>query len=72
MKKITITIQGMHCTSCASNIEKGLRRVSGVKSASVSLLLKKGVIECENNVSNEEIKNAVERVGYKVIKMEPE
>ena len=70
MKKLKLTIQGMHCASCASNIEKSLKKVSGVKEASVSLMLKKGTVEADDNVSEEEIKKAVARAGYKVLKVE--
>ncbi len=70
MKKLKITIEGMHCSSCASNIERSLKKVAGIKEASVSLMLKKGTIEAEDNVTEEEIKKAVARAGYKVSKIE--
>ena len=70
--KIKLTIQGMHCSSCASNIEKSLKKIQGVKEANVSLLLKKGTVELEenSNVSDEELKKAVARVGYKLVGIE--
>lgn len=70
MKKIKISIEGMHCASCASNIEKSVKKVPGVKGCNVSLMLKKGTIECEDNVAIEELKKAVARTGYKVTKVE--
>lgn len=70
MKKIKINIEGMHCASCASNIERSVTKVSGVKSCSVSLMLKKGNIEAEDNVDIEDIKKAVAKVGYKVVRAE--
>lgn len=70
MAKIKITILGMHCASCSNNVEKSLGKVKGVKSASVSLMLNRGIIESEGNVSEEEIKKAVSKVGYKVINLE--
>ena len=72
MKKAKITIQGMHCASCASNIERSLKKVPGVKNASVSLLLKKGTVECEDSVSEDELKKAVARAGYKAVSIEKE
>ena len=72
MKKIKITINGMHCASCASNIEKSLKKVPGVKNANVSLMLKKGTAECEDSVSEDEIKKAVKRTGYEVSNIEKE
>ena len=72
MKKYKITISGMHCASCASNIEKSLKKVPGVKNANVSLMLKKGTAECEDSVSEDEIKKAVARTGYKIVNIEKE
>ena len=72
MKKAKITIQGMHCASCASNIEKSLKKVSGVKNANVSLMMKKGYVECDNSVSDEDLKKAVERAGYRAVSIEKE
>ncbi|HLD18625.1 MAG TPA: heavy metal-associated domain-containing protein [Candidatus Nanoarchaeia archaeon] len=69
MKK-KLSIEGMHCASCATNIEKSLKKVSGVKEASVVLMLKKGTVECEDSVTDDEIKKAVARAGYKVTKIE--
>ncbi|MBS3064738.1 MAG: heavy-metal-associated domain-containing protein [DPANN group archaeon] len=70
MKKIKVTIEGMHCASCSSNVERSLKKVRGVKDASVSLMLKKGIVETEDFVSEEELKKAVSRAGYKVSKVE--
>ena len=72
MKKIKITINGMHCASCASNVEKSLKKVPGVKNANVSLMLKKGTAECEDSVSEDEIKKAVVRTRYKISNIEKE
>lgn len=72
MIKYKITIAGMHCASCASNVERSLKKISGVKDASVSLMLKKGTMEAEGNVPESEIKKAVERVGYKATAVEKE
>lgn len=70
MKKTKLTIHGMHCSSCAGNIERSLGKTPGVKSASVSLLLKKATVECEDSVSPEELKKAVKRAGYEAKSME--
>ena len=67
MKKFKITISGMHCDSCAGNVERSLRKVQGVKNVSVSLMTNKSIVEAEDNVSEEALKQAVARTGYKVI-----
>jgi len=70
MKKLKLTIEGMHCSSCVSNIERILKKVPGVKEVSISLMLKRGNIETEDNVTEEEIRKAISKVGYKVTKIE--
>jgi len=70
MKKLKLIIEGMHCASCANNIEKSLRKVNGVKEASVSLMLKKGIVEIEDFVKEDELKKAVAKAGYKVARIE--
>jgi len=70
MKKLKLIIEGMHCASCASNIEKSLRKVNGVREVSVSLMLKKGIVEIEDFVKEDELKKAVAKAGYKVARIE--
>lgn len=67
MKKYTLNISGMHCASCASNVERSLKKVSGVKEVSVSLLFKKASIEAEDSVKKEEMEEAVKKTGYKLV-----
>ncbi len=69
MKK-KITIGGMHCASCASNIERSLKKIPGVKEVSISLMTKKAIVETEKEVSDEELKKAVARAGYKTVSIE--
>jgi Cu+-exporting ATPase len=70
MKKFKVGISGMHCASCASNIERSLRKVPGVKEVSISLMLKKGTVEAEDSVSEEAIQQAVKKTGYTATSVE--
>ena len=70
MKKLKLTIDGMHCSSCANNIERSVKKVPGVKEVSVSLMTRKSIIEAEDNVTEEDLRKAVARTGYKVVKVE--
>ncbi|MDP3881295.1 MAG: heavy metal-associated domain-containing protein [Nanoarchaeota archaeon] len=72
MKKFKVMVEGMHCASCASNIERSVSKVSGVKNASVNVLTRKGIIEAEDSVKAEDIKNAVAKTGYKVASLSEE
>ncbi len=65
-----MTIEGMHCSSCAGNIERSVKKIPGVKEVSVSLMTRKGIVEAEDSVTEEDLKKAVARTGYKVVKIE--
>ncbi len=70
MKKLKISIMGMHCGSCAGNIERALKKVPGVKDVKVSAVTNKGFVEADDKVSEEEMKKAVSRIGYKIVSVE--
>ena len=72
MKKVKLSISGMHCGSCAGNIERSVSKVAGVKSVSARMTTNTGVVECEDSVSDEDLKKAVSKAGYKVMKAEKE
>jgi Cu+-exporting ATPase len=68
MKKIIIPISGMHCVSCAQKIESTLKKINGVTNATVNFATEKATVEFDETVINEnEINNAIEQLGYKVI-----
>jgi P-type Cu+ transporter len=70
MKKIKLTIEGMHCASCALNVERALKKVKNVQNATVSLMTNKCFMELNETADIEEIKKAVGKVGYKVVNVE--
>ncbi|MDD4504523.1 MAG: copper ion binding protein [Clostridiaceae bacterium] len=65
MKK-QINIEGMSCGHCVKHVEGALREVSGVIKVDVNLEGKYAIVELEKEVSDSELKNAVEEVGYDV------
>lgn len=66
MKKATIEIEGMQCSSCASHVESTLLEMKGVKSAKISVLNKKAIIEYEGKMGESDIKSAIKNAGYAV------
>ena len=70
--KKTSTVTGMTCATCARTVEKALRKIDGVKFAAVNLATSTGFIVAEKDVSFEELKKAVEEVGYGVTTESPE
>lgn len=64
-QEITLKIGGMHCASCALNIETALKKTNGITSANVSFPLEQAKINYDPGiVSIPEIKKAIENVGY--------
>ncbi len=72
MKKVVLDIEGMHCASCASNAERSLKKIPGIKSAQVNVLTKKGYINCEDCVTEQQIRDAISRPGYKLASFKTE
>jgi P-type Cu+ transporter len=61
-------ITGMTCAACANRIEKGLKKMDGVKEANVNLALEKAIIQFDPAVmSPTAITNKVRDLGYDVI-----
>ena len=61
----TVSIEGMMCAHCVAHVTKALNGLDGVK-AEVSLEKKNAVLDCGREVSDDEIKKAVEDAGYEV------
>lgn len=63
---MTFVLEGMTCASCAMRIEKGLKKVPGVKHASVNLATELGTVTYDPaQASIEQMVQKVEAVGYK-------
>ncbi len=60
-----LDIEGMHCTSCSSLIEKSLRKVSGVEEANVNFSSEKARIKFDpKSVKIADLEKAVLNAGY--------
>ncbi len=72
-KKETIAISGMHCTSCALSIEKGISALKGVFSVNVNYANGKAIVEYDDDIVDlSEIEKVIEKSGYDVAKEDPE
>lgn len=73
MKKIDVTIHGMHCNSCVKLIEMNLSDVDGVKKTAISLEGKNAVVEFdESKTSLKEIIKAINLAGEYTASIEKE
>lgn len=66
INRVSLDIEGMHCSSCAAIIEKSIRKVDGVKEANVNFAAEKASILVDESVAQKEaLIKAVEKAGYK-------
>ena len=63
--KITVSVEGMMCQHCENRVMEAVHSVEG---ASASVNLKNGIVSVsyDRPVSNEQIREAIEKAGYKV------
>lgn len=71
MKKTTIQLETLTCPSCLQKIGGAVKRLDGVDKDSVDVMFNASRVKLnfnEETISIEEIENAINRVGYKVVK----
>jgi Cu+-exporting ATPase len=65
---VTIPVGGMTCAACAARIEKAIRKLEGIESASVNLATEKAAVVYNPRVLRvSSIKEAIEKAGYKAL-----
>lgn len=57
MKKI-IKLEGLCCANCAAKIEEGVKKLDGVKEASLSFMTQRLVIEAEDGMEDQVVEGA--------------
>lgn len=63
----TLKLSGMHCVSCALNIDGELEDTAGVKSATTSYAKGKTEVKFDpDEINLQQIKNIIEELGYGV------
>lgn len=61
----TMVIDGMHCENCEVRVENGLNRLDGV-ACTVSWKKKTAVVSYSEEVSDDLLRQTVEKMGYTV------
>ncbi|WP_400243167.1 heavy metal translocating P-type ATPase [Niallia sp. JL1B1071] len=70
-EKLELDISGMTCAACATRIEKGLNKMSGVHDATVNLALENATIEYNPaSVATDELIGKINKLGYGATKKE--
>lgn len=71
IKTHTYKVEGMTCVVCAGRVEKVTKKIEGVQDSIVNLATEKLIITIDEDVvSYSDIKSAVEKAGYKLIREE--
>jgi Cu+-exporting ATPase len=72
-KQLTLPVTGMYCANCVSTIERNLRKLDGVQSASVNLSSERAVVDFDpQKLGLPNLIARVERAGYGVATGEAE
>lgn len=60
-----LVVEGMHCENCQNRVENALNRLDGIV-CKVNLRKKTATVSYSTEVSDEVLKETVEKMGYKV------
>ena len=72
-EKLELDISGMTCAACATRIEKGLNKMTGVNKTTVNLALENATIEYNPaNIVPDELIGKINKLGYGATKKESE
>jgi Cu+-exporting ATPase len=63
---LTFRVDGMTCASCVARVEKALKSVPGVESASINLATEKATVRADPGIGLDVLSAAVEKAGYDV------
>lgn len=69
VKEIAFKVSGMQCSACSQNVERTLKKLDGVISASVNLPMERASVSYDPAlVSLKDMEDAVDGIGYHVVK----
>lgn len=71
MKNIKLQLEELTCPSCIAKIEGALRKLDGVDKESVEIKFNASKVSLnidENKLSKDDIKTAIENLGFEVVK----
>lgn len=65
--KESFPVTGMTCAACASSVESMISHTPGVKKASVNFATNSVLVEYEDSITQETLRQAVQSIGYDLI-----
>ena len=68
MKETILNVNGMMCGGCENRVKNAIKNIEGVENVTADHNTGKVIVISENEVSEEIIKEALEDIGYEVVK----
>lgn len=66
-ESVTLKISGMHCTSCALNIDDEMEELPGVISSRTNYAKSQTVVEYDSQIAKvKDLEKVIEKLGYGV------
>lgn len=72
MNRITLKIDGMMCGMCESHVNDAVRQAFKVKKVTSSRTKGETIVLSEDNISEDELRKAVDATGYTVLSIQTE
>ena len=68
MKEINLIVNGMMCGGCENRVKNAIKNIEGVENVTADHNTGKVIVISNNEVSEEIIKEALEDIGYEVVR----
>ncbi|MGE3680194.1 MAG: heavy-metal-associated domain-containing protein [Bdellovibrionales bacterium] len=70
-EKACFDVQGMTCATCGITVKSAVKKLKGVEEVKASVEKKKAIVQYDKTLTNpDEIKKAIDEVGYKATTQE--
>ena len=68
MKETNLIVNGMMCGGCENRVKNAIKNIEGVENVTADHNTGKVIVISNNEVSEESIKEALEDIGYEVVR----
>ena len=68
MKETNLIVKGMMCGGCENRVKNAIKNIEGVENVTADHNTGKVIVISDNEVSEESIKEALEDIGYEVVR----
>ena len=68
MKETKLIVNGMMCGGCENRVKNAIKNIEGVENVTADHNTGRVIVISDNEVSEEIIKEALEDIGYEVVK----